>query len=103
MFQIGLSRREIGKDMKVKLTEHYQDVNHILVPEQEVEVSHELGTWLVEHRKAVKLEVVAPVVELPAEPVGPFNAAKIVEEEPHPVDEPAEEAPKPSKRKRGKQ
>ena len=45
--------------MKVKLLEHYQDSTHILHPDQEVEVDDALGAWLVEHRKAVALEVKA--------------------------------------------
>jgi elongation factor P hydroxylase len=49
--------------MKVKLTEHYNDARYAFAPGQEVDVSHELGTWLVEHRKAVKLEVAAPAPE----------------------------------------
>ena len=46
--------------MKVKLFEYYNDARHSFTPGQEVDVSHELGAWLVEHRKAVKLEVIAP-------------------------------------------
>lgn len=44
--------------MKVKMLEHYQDAQVHYLPDQEVDVSAELGAWLVEHRKAVRLEVV---------------------------------------------
>lgn len=44
--------------MKVKMLEHYQDAQVHYLPDQEVDTSAALGAWLVEHRKAVKLEVV---------------------------------------------
>jgi hypothetical protein len=88
--------------MLVKLIEHYQDARHVLAPGQQVDVEEELAAWLVEHRKAVKVEV--GDVHKPGGKV-------VVVEEAHPVDEPAEEEipdfepsvdRKPARKQRGK-
>jgi hypothetical protein len=88
--------------MLVKLIEHYQDARHVLAPGQEVDVDEELGAWLVEHRKAVKVEV--------GDVHKPGGKVAVVEEV-HPVDEPAEEEiadfepsvdRKPARKQRGK-
>jgi hypothetical protein len=97
--------------MKVKLSEYYQDARHSFTPEQEVDVDAVLGTWLVEHRKAIKLEV----VKAQPEPADNRRLAKAVVEslatqtqpvaavdEP-PTQPPAEETPQPKRSKRGKQ
>ena len=77
--------------MKVKMTEHYQDARTSLAPGNEYDVDAALGAWLVAHRKAIKLEVVA---------AAPMPRHLDVE----PQFEQAEEPPKPEpKRKRSKQ
>jgi hypothetical protein len=45
--------------MKVKMLEHYQDARTTLALGQEADVDGTLGTWLVEHRKAVEVISVA--------------------------------------------
>jgi hypothetical protein len=42
--------------MKIKLLEHFQDSSVHFSPGQEVEVDDALGAYLLEHRKAVKVE-----------------------------------------------
>lgn len=54
--------------MKVKMTEHYQDAKVHYHPEQVVEVDKALGSWLVEHRKAVELAEPKPVKHIEVEP-----------------------------------
>jgi hypothetical protein len=82
--------------MKVKLLEHYNDARYAFAPGQEVDVSHELGTWLVEHRKAVKLEEkTINDVEFIARPA---HEARHLDVEPQ--FEQAEVPPQPKKRGR---
>jgi hypothetical protein len=84
--------------MKVKLSEYYQDAQHSFTPEQEVDVDAVLGAWLVEHRKAIKLEV----VKAQPEPVKTKPEPVAAVDEP-PTQPPAEETPQPKRSKRGKQ
>jgi hypothetical protein len=104
--------------MLVKLIEHYQDARHVLAPGQQVDVEEELAAWLVEHRKAVKVEVgdvhkpggkvevVEPSLDMEFENDPIATAATVPFEEPHPVDEPADFEPsvdrKPARKQRGK-
>jgi hypothetical protein len=98
--------------MKVKLLEHYQDAQVHYLPEQEVDVAAALGAWLVEHRKAVKLETaVQPEtarypykVEMKGDGVS-WKIDDAVKPEPvAAVDEPPTQppAPQPKRSKRGK-
>jgi hypothetical protein len=100
--------------MKVKLLEHYQDAQVHYLPEQEVDVDAALGAWLVEHRKAVKLEVMAraeggvmkPTAVFVEPPVDfdPRKLADAIHEAVAAVDEPPTQppAPQPKRSKRGK-
>jgi hypothetical protein len=105
--------------MLVKLIEHYQDARHVLAPGQEVDIEEELAAWLVEHRKAVKVEVgdvhkpggKVTVVEADAWKLGGVVNAANHPDEPVIPGEPAEEEipdfepsvdRKPARKQRGK-
>src|SRR5690349_2178381 len=87
MYQKRLSRGQIGETMLVKLTEHYQDARVHYTPEQEVDVDSTLGAWLVEHRKAIRLEV-TPKADYYTTVVWNTTPATDIIDAPHPVDEP---------------
>lgn len=67
--------------MKIKMREHFREANIHFAPEQVIEVDDALGAWLVEHRKAVRVEEarhldVEPQFEQAEEPPQAFRNPK---------------------------